>query len=164
MAAGVVTRPPGPLSGSGNVDRPPTSDEGRGGGSGWVELTIARDDIDAHLLIGRLEEGGIETRTLKDRTMPGAWLYGGSNPWAPVAVLVRAFELEQARLVLAELAFASDAVEPKRPPSTAARRRGATVWWAAAIVLGLTFTALIVAQAFRLTPGCQLPLLCISDR
>ena len=161
MAAAVGTRPPGTHRESGNIDLPPIAeDDRRGGGSRWVELIKARDDIDAHLLIGRLEEAGIETRTVKDRSMPGAWLYGGSNPWAPVAVLVRSIELESARLVLAELAFETPAVEPERPSSRAARRRVATLWWVTAILLGLTFTALIVAQAARATPGCQLPILC----
>jgi hypothetical protein len=123
-------------------------------------LVQAADDIDAHLLIGRLQEGGIDTRTVKDRSAPGAWLYGGSNPWAPVVILVRSFELEQARIVLAEVAYESPAVEPERPPSPSQRRRTAVLWWVTAIVLGVTFTALIVAQAVQATPGCQLPILC----
>jgi hypothetical protein len=118
------------------------------------------DDIDAHLLIGRLAEAAIEARTVKDRSAPGAWLYGGSNPWAPVVILVRSYELEQARIVLAEVAYESPAVEAERPPSPSARRRTALLWWATALVLGATFSALVVAQAVRATPGCQLPILC----
>ncbi len=73
---------------------------GGGGGSGWIQLVKAADDIEAHLLAGRLAEAGIEVQTLPDRAAPGAWLYGGSNPWAPVRVLVRRRQLEEARLVL----------------------------------------------------------------
>ena len=161
MAAAVGTRPPGTHRESGNIDLPPRVETGRsGGGARWVELVTAADDIDAHLLIGRLEEGGIETRTMKDRSAPGAWLYGGSNPWAPVVILVRTFELEPARIVLAEVAFEGPAAEPERPRSPAERRRAALLWWTTAIVLGMTFTALVVAQAVRATPGCQLPILC----
>jgi hypothetical protein len=161
MAASVTTKPPGTRRESGNIDLPPIrEDDRRGGGSRWVELTKAHDDIDAHLLTGRLQASGVETRTLKDRSLPGAWLYGGSNPWAPVAILVRSVDLDTARIVLAELAYEGPAVEPVRPPSPVARRRAAIVWWVAAIVLGATFTALIVAQAARATPGCQLPILC----
>lgn len=161
MASAVGTRPPGTRRQSGNIDLPPLVEDDRsGGGSRWVELIKAKDDIDAHLLVGRLEEAGIETRTVKDRSMPGAWLYGGSNPWAPVTVLVRSIELESARLVLAELAFDTPAVEPERPSSRAPRQRVAMLWWVTALLLGLTFTALIVAQAARATPGCQLPILC----
>lgn len=161
MAAAVGTRPPGTQRESGHIDLPPIEEAGRsGGGARWVELVKAADDIDAHLLIGRLLESGIETQTVKDRSAPGAWLYGGSNPWAPVVILVRAFELDSARLVLAEVAFEGPAVEPDRPPSPAQRRRHALVWWATAIVLGVTLTALVAAQAIRATPGCQLPILC----
>jgi hypothetical protein len=92
-----------------------------GGGSGWVPLYKAANDIDAHLLIGRLHGMGIETRTLVDRGAPGAWLYGGLNPWAPVTVYVRGFQLEDARLVLAEVAWAAPAAgrdsAPRRPPA-----------------------------------------------
>ena len=164
MAAGVGTRPPGTRREFGSIDLPPfTEDDRRGGGSRWIELTKAANDIEAHLLVGRLMEADIETRTLKDRSQPGAWLYGGSNPWAPVAILVRSIDLESARLVLAEVAFEAPAVEPERPPSPAARRRAATLWWITALILGVTFTALIVAQAARATPGCQLPILCDGD-
>lgn len=161
MAAAVGTRPPGTHREAGTIDLPPVEvDDHRGGGARWVELTKAADDIDAHLLIGRLQEAGIETRTVKDRSAPGAWLYGGSNPWAPVAILVRKFELDPARIVLAELAYESPAVEPQRPSTRTGSRRAALLWWVTAIVLGVTFTALIVAQAARATPGCQLPILC----
>lgn len=161
MAAAVGTRPPGTHRESGNIGLPPFVEEDRrGGGARWIELTKAHDDIDAHLLIGRLDEAGIETRTLKDRTAPGAWLYGGSNPWAPVTILVRSFELDSARLVLAELAYEGPAVDPERPVPPAARRKTALLWWVTALILGVTFTALIVAQAARATPGCQLPILC----
>ena len=161
MAAAVGTRPPGTRRESGSIDLPPfTVDEHRGGGARWVELTKAHDDIDAHLLTGRLQEAGIETRTMKDRSAPGAWLLGGSNPWAPVTILVRTFELDPARLVLAELAYEGPTVEPERPVSPAARRRAARMWWVTAVILGLTFTALIAAQAARALPGCQLPILC----
>ena len=161
MAAGIATRPPGTQRESGNIDLPPfTEDDPRGGGARWVELTRAHDDIDAHLLTGRLQEAGIETRTMKDRSGPGAWLLGGSDPWAPVIILVRTFDLDPAKIVLAELAYEGPAVDPARPRPRAARRRAATVWWVTAVLLGVTFTALIVAQAARATPGCQLPILC----
>ena len=161
MAAGVGTRPPDTRRESGNIDLPPIAEDDRhGGGARWVELTKAHDDIDAHLLVGRLTEAGIETRTVKDRSAPGAWLLGGSNPWAPVGVLVRNFELDSARLVLAEVAFEAPAIEPERPPSPSARRRSARLWWVTAVALGITFGALIVAQAARAIPGCQLPILC----
>ena len=163
MPATLRSGPPttGRLSDTGGP--PPERDEdGRGGGSKWVELARAKDDIEAHLLLGRLHEAGIETRTLKDRTAPGAWLYGGSNPWAPVAVLVRSFELDQARLVLAELAYITPAApEPTRRPPQAPRHR--LLWIVTAIVLGVMFTGALLVELARAGAGCRLPILC-SER
>jgi hypothetical protein len=110
-----------------------------GGGSGWVELTQANNDIDAHLLTGRLMESGIETSTVKDRGEPGNWVYGGSNPWAPVTVYVRRLQLEDAKIVLAELAFEAPSATPG---ATRGGRGGPLLWWTLAIGLGLFFTAL----------------------
>jgi hypothetical protein len=122
-----------------SVDLPPTRiDVYDGGGeSDWVELFTARNDIDAHLLVGRLDEAGIQSHTVKDRSAPGAWLYGGSNPWAPVAVFVRRLQLEDARLVLAEISMRTPFVRPIPERSS---RRGTLVWWAVALVLGAFFT------------------------
>lgn len=123
---------------------PPSLTKGGGGGSGWVELARARDDIDAHLLEGRLNEGGIETRAIKDRGAPGAWLYGGSNPWAPVTILVRRWQLEDARLVLAEISFtAPDTGVAGRSPSPGL----ALKWWLLALGLGALLILAALAQA-----------------
>jgi Putative prokaryotic signal transducing protein len=120
---------------------PPSLTKGGGGGSGWVELASARDDIDAHLLEGRLHEAGIETRAIKDRRAPGAWLYGGSNPWAPVTIFVRRFQLENARLVLAEISFmAPNPGVDRRPPPRIAMK------WVLALGLGALLTLAVLAQ------------------
>ena len=88
------------------IDEPaPPRPRSGGGGSRWVRLTTARDDIDASLLTGRLNDAGIATQTVKDRTGMLDYLYGGSNPWAPVTVFVRAFQLHEARLILAEVSL-----------------------------------------------------------
>jgi hypothetical protein len=164
MAAHVGTKPPDTRGESGDIDLPPiTDDDRRGGGARWVELTRASDDIDAHLLIGRLDEAGIETRTMKDRSGPGAWLLGGSDPWAPVVILVRAFELDSAKLVLAELAYEGPPAIPQATTTQAEHRKRTMLWWATAILLGVTFTALIVAQTVRAIPNCRIPILC-TDR
>jgi hypothetical protein len=89
-------------------------------------------------------EAGIDTRSVKDRHAPGAWLYGGSNPWAPVVVLVRRIQLDDARLVLAGISLeapdSSRREELVLDPSTALR------WWIAAVGLGLALTATMLAQ------------------
>ena len=106
---------------------PPPALVRTGGDSEWTELAEARDDIDAHLLIGLLQETGIETRTVKDRSGPGAWLYGGSNPWAPVMVLVRRYDRERAGILLAEMAWEGPTAEPPVPQDAHAYRRSALV-------------------------------------
>jgi hypothetical protein len=117
-----------------------------GGGGGWVELVRARDDIDAHLLAGRLDAMGIETRKVPDRTAPGAWLYGGSNPWAPVALLVRSYQYEIARAALAELA----GEEVSREDSAGAPgARASAIWWSTAVALGVVVTVIVLADLAR---------------
>jgi hypothetical protein len=139
---------------------PITADRG-GGGSEWVELIKARHDIDAHLLTGRLSEAGIETQTVKDRAAPGAWLYGGSNPWAPVAIFVRRFQLQDARVALAEISYEGPAAEGAKVGGDTTRGwRGPVVWWISALVLGLLFTLIGLRQATRFIEPCNIPVLC----
>jgi hypothetical protein len=130
------------------VPPPPTTTGRSGGGSGWVELARTRDDIEAHLLTGRLNEAGIETKAVKDRFAPGAWLYGGSNPWAPVTVYVQRFQLEDARLVLAEISYEA--------PSTSEPEKGDLVarmtwkWWLVAVAMGIVLTWAALVESARL--------------
>jgi hypothetical protein len=136
------------------TDRPPpptTAGRGGGGGSGWVQLVKARDDIDAHLLRGRLGEAGVECRLVKDRFAPGAWLYGGSNPWAPVTGMVRRHQLEDARLVLAEISFEAPSAGTG-PPS---RWRIAPVWWVTALGLGALLSAVVLLQTAQSIAICK---------
>ncbi len=148
------------------VDLPPPDlhdeDIGGNGGSGWVVLIKARHDIDAHLLAGRLSEAGIESRTMRDVSAPGAWMYGGSNPWAPVSILVKRLDLEDAKLVLAEVAY--EAPSADRLAEQVAQRRLGTfpiLWWVTAVLLGAAVSVLVLSQATRLgATGCQLPAFC----
>ncbi len=138
-----------------------------GGGSGWVVVARARDDIDAHLLMGRLNEAGIETSTIKDRGAPGSWMYGGSNPWAPVSVLVKRVQLDDAKLVLAEISFDSPDAEPPPEPVTRGERvRAGAIWWVVAITLGILLTGItFLGVASRGNDGirCEIPILCGSE-
>jgi hypothetical protein len=150
-------------SGSAVLPPPPVDLGERGGGdSGWVVLTRATDDIDAHLLAGRLDQAGIETNTIKDRGSPGAWLYGGSNPWAPVTILVRKFQLDDAKIVLAEISLAGPDAEPI-DESTRSRWRFPLAWWAAAIALGLLFTLIGVSRTARSADTCLRQGVCTQD-
>lgn len=120
----------------------------------------ARHDIDAHLLEGRLQEAGVEVQLVKDRGAPGAWLYGGSNPWAPVAILVRKLQLDEARLVLAEISFDGPSVDELAQKAVERRVSFPVVWWATAVVLGAVFVVLALGQIARSSMICQIPSLC----
>jgi hypothetical protein len=140
---------------------PAAVDEPGGGGWEWIELTTARHDIDASLLIGRLAGAGVEASTVKDRASPGAWLYAGSNPWAPVTVLVRRRQLEEARLVLAEISLGAPPAPRRASPGAGARPPAA--WWVVAIGLGIVLGAVALGQASGLMrargsePGARPP-------
>jgi hypothetical protein len=136
---------------------PPSSTRrGGGGGSRWVPLCKAADDIEAHLLVGRLHEAGVETHSLRDRGAPGAWLYGGMNPWASVTVYVRSFQLEEARFTLAEVAYEGPAAtEAVSEPLNVSLK-----WWATALLLGAVLSGLALAQMAGSIGFCQLPILC----
>ncbi len=141
---------------------PPVMDDvfDSGGGSEWVQLIKARHDIDAHLLEGRLQEVGIESRKMKDPHAPGAWLYGGSNPWAPVIFLVRKLQLEDARVVLAEISWDGPTHDELEARAHDRRSSFGVVWWATAIVLGCVLIVLTLNQLARSTIPCQIPALC----
>ena len=131
---------------------PPTP--GGGGGNDWVTLTTAQDDIDAHLLVGRLDEAGVEARTLKDRTAPGGWMYlGGSNPRAPVAVLVRRLQLEDARIVLAEISWNAPAAKQDSVAPEPTRNQVAA-WWVVALALGVVFTSIAISRTADAVRAC----------
>jgi hypothetical protein len=147
------------------LDLPPPDvwDEigGGRGDSGWVVLIKARHDIDAHLLAGRLAEAGIETRTVKDIAAPGAWLYGGSNPWAPVSVLVKRIDLDDARVVLAEISYEGPTVDELAAQAVERHEAFPVVWWVTAVLLGAALSVLVLSQLTRWTDiRCQLPTLC----
>lgn len=133
-----------------------------GGGSGWIALARARDDIDAHLMTGRLNAAGVETSTVKDFGN-GAWLYGGWNPWAPVTVLVKRLQIEDARLVMAEISFDAPAVEPDRGVEVRRRRWiFPLTWWMVALALGVLMTALSFVGMASQHEGnrCEIPIIC----
>ena len=141
---------------------PPTTGGDRGGGwggGGWVDLARADNDIEAHLLVGRLSGAGIEARTVPDRGAPGAWLLGGSNPWAPVTILVRRRQLDDARLVLAEISYGAPAARSVGEPARTTRSIP-ILWWATALALGVFFSLVALAEAARALGPCPLPVVC----
>ncbi len=133
--------------------------EGGGGGSGWVRLLRARNDIEGHLLAGRLNEAGVEARLVREKGAPSAWLYGGSNSWAPVTVMVRQRQLDDARLVLAEVSF--EAPDHVREVAAEPDWRVPVVWWATALALGVLVTGAALAEVANATfSRCRVPIFC----
>ena len=162
-SSGAILQPRPRTSGGGHPPPPIDSDEGGGGGgSGWVRLLRAPNDIEGHLLAGRLIEGGIEARVVREKGAPSAWLYGGSNPWAPVTIMVRQRQLEDARMVLAEVSF--EAPDHVRDVALEPDWRVPVVWWATAIVLGVLVTGAALAQvADAVFARCRVPIFCSND-
>lgn len=147
------------------IDLPPPDvydlEHGGSGGSEWVVLIKARHDIDAHLLGGRLTEAGIESRTMKDVSAPGAWMFGGSNPWAPVSILVKKLDLDEARVVLAEISFEGPSADRLAARDDELHPAFPVLWWITALLLGAALSVLALSQATRWsTTACQLPALC----
>jgi hypothetical protein len=146
----VIERPP-----------PPLEDLWRGGDSGWIHLFRAAGDIEAQLLTGRLQTAGVDARLVKDRSGSGAWLHGGSDPWAPVDVLVRKVHAQEARIVLAEIALAQPAYVPRDVATPMLRRT--ILWWTLAIALGAGLSSIALARTADhldrcgLTTNCRLP-------
>ncbi len=134
---------------------PPATSTPTGGSSRWVRLCRAANDIEAHLLVGRLTEAGIESRTITDPA-PGAWLFGGAHPWAPVTVFVLKIQLEDAHIALAEAAFHAPAAVTRatRGPRLPLR------WWATAVAMGLVLSGVALAQVASSLEACRVPVLC----
>jgi hypothetical protein len=139
---------------------PPATSTPTGGSSRWVRLCRAANDIEAHLLVGRLTEAGIETRTITDRAAPSAWLYGGGNPWAPVTVYVLKIQLEDAHIALAEAAFHA----PDAATCAAGGPRLPLRWWATALAMGLVLSGVALAQVASSLESCRVPVLCDEAR
>lgn len=68
----------------------------------WRKVANARDDIEAHLIAGILEQADVPARLEPDRSGLGDYLMGGSNPHAPVNVFVPADRYDDALAALDE--------------------------------------------------------------
>jgi hypothetical protein len=137
---------------------PPVTSTPRGGDSRWVRLCRAANDIEAHLLVGRLTEAGIQTRTITD-TAPGVWLFGGGQG-APVTVFVLKIQLEDAHIALAEAAFHA----PAAAAPAARASRLPLRWWATAVAMGLVLSGMALAQVASSLEVCRVPVLCDEAR
>ena len=85
-----------------------------------------------------------------------------------MSILVRKLQLEEARLVLAEISWAQPSVDPVEVATgvhSAERpaRTFAVAWWISAIALGLLFTSIALARTGDVLRSCELPLVCGSE-
>ena len=68
----------------------------------WVVIAEAGSGSEANLIVGRLEEQGIEAISLQAAHAPGARMTGSQAEWAPKTIAVPTEYAEQAHAVLAE--------------------------------------------------------------
>ena len=134
---------------------PPVDVAGPGGGSDWVVLTTADNDIEAHLLEGCLNAEGIEVRAVKDHSGP-SWLLNGSDPWAPVSLWVRRHQYDDSQVVLAEVAYAA----PEAVPHTRPNRVSPMRFWAIALGLGLALSGIGFARSLDHVQRCGFSTTC----
>lgn len=116
----------------------------------WAKLMVAADDIEAHLIVGRLAEAGIDFLVEPDRTGYGDYLMAGHNPHAPVVIHVDADRLREAELALEE---GSDTVGSDLPAqgfedAPLAAPSGAGVrWWIAVALLAVIVMGFLLGSA-----------------
>ncbi len=113
-----------------------------------MKLAVAGSAIEAHLIVGRLEEAGIETRMEPDRSGLGEYLHAGSNPHAAVHIFVPAHAVDAARQALEE-EIEQDPSEldtEEEPEVLADTGRGRAALWIAIITVLAVVMATLVAN------------------
>jgi hypothetical protein len=104
-------------------------------------------------LTGRLSVAGIESRKLKERSLTRSWLIAGSDPWTPVTVYVRRFDLDPARLVLVEVSLEAAPLDSSAEGTDGTGGAGLT-WlggrlWPVAAAVGILLTIAAVGAVPR---------------
>lgn len=145
----------------GVLDPAPPLVTGGGGGGGWAWLLTASDAVEAEIVRGLLEAGGVPVALDWRDPSPFAWMHLSGNLHRPVPVYVPASLVEDARLQLMEMGLAAEEpAEPERVTSPVTRERHRWVWQ---IVLALTVIGtawILFVEIFGFAP-CALRLFCI---
>ena len=82
---------------------------------GWISVATAANEYQAHLIRGALEDEGIKVVLEAFATGAGAYLHAGSDPTAPVRILVPRDSEDEANGVLVALDAEVGTVEPDLP-------------------------------------------------
>ena len=149
---------------TGLLEPAPPREEAGGGGGGWVWLLTARDAVEAEIVRGLLEAGGVPVALDWRDPSPFAWMHLSGNLMRPVPVYVPMSLVDSARLQLLEMGLGES--EPDEPPDEEWRSRAALrdrhrfLWSAVAALTVLSVSWIVFVEIFGFAP-CFMRLFCI---
>ncbi len=153
--AGVLTRPLGRLSDEAPPPTPRDPEHGGGGGD-WALLTVAVNEVVAHLIWGRLAAEGIDVVLDASNPSPAAWLHPFGDPSSPVKVFVRRSDLAAASLLLHEVD------QPVAAPGPSVHRgQAALPTWTGFRLIVAASAALILLAGLLLFGPCVTHWVCV---
>lgn len=138
--------------------------EEAGGGGGWVWLLTARDAVEAEIVRGLLEAGGVPVALDWRDPSPFAWMHLSGNLMRPVPVYVPMSLVDSARLQLLEMGLGeSDPDDPSDEDwrsHTSLRDRHRFLWSAVAALTVVAVSWIVFIEIFGFAP-CFMQLFCI---
>ena len=152
---------------TGVLEPAPARESMGGGGGRWAWLLTARDAVEAEIVRGLLEAGGVPVALDWRDPSPFAWMHLSGNLFRPVPVYVPASLIASARLQLLDLgldepALATDAEDGQDlGPATPIWRERHRFMLRATTVLTLVAVGWIIfVEIFGFAP-CFMKLFCI---
>ena len=114
----------------------------------WVEVAFAQSEYEAGLIVGKLEEAGIEATSVTSSAAPGAWMTGSQPMWVPSNVLVPPDRAAEAREVLASAAEQEewDTEEGEEAGILAGSQRRSGWYWVTVLIVGALLLGLVQSQ------------------
>ncbi|MFY9588258.1 MAG: hypothetical protein WAT66_12465 [Actinomycetota bacterium] len=149
---------------TGLLEPAPPREAWGGGGGGWAWLLTARDAVEAEIVRGLLEAGGVPVALDWRDPSPFAWMHLSGNLMRPVPVYVPTSLIDDARLQLLELGLADDEPEPEpdsiAPPQPLFRERHRLLWSVIAALTIIAVAWIVFVEIFGFAP-CFFRLFCI---